>query len=56
MERLSRLLVENHDLQVRFRWNNRNDVGKSLTVPITLDIRNSYILPRSISNNFSMSD
>ncbi|KAK8107211.1 uncharacterized protein PG998_009224 [Apiospora kogelbergensis] len=27
MERLSRLLVENHDLQVRFRWNNRNDVA-----------------------------
>lgn len=24
---LTRLIVENHDLQVRFRWNNVNDVG-----------------------------
>ncbi|KAK8134620.1 hypothetical protein PG984_006632 [Apiospora sp. TS-2023a] len=27
LERLSRMLVENHDLQVRFRWNHRNDVA-----------------------------
>ena len=25
----TKLIVENHDLQVRFRWNNANDVGRS---------------------------
>jgi alpha-ketoglutarate-dependent taurine dioxygenase len=25
----TKLVVENHDLQVRFRWNNANDVGMS---------------------------
>lgn len=27
LSRFKRLLVENHDLQVRFKWRNKNDLG-----------------------------
>jgi hypothetical protein len=28
------LLQENHDLQVRFRWDNKNDLGESISVSV----------------------
>lgn len=28
-----RLIVENHDLQVRHRWVNENDIGRSFFIP-----------------------
>jgi alpha-ketoglutarate-dependent taurine dioxygenase len=28
LEKFKRMIVENHDLQVRFKWRNKNDIGK----------------------------
>jgi hypothetical protein len=33
------LIVENHDLQVRLRWQNPNDLGESLPVACRFESR-----------------
>jgi alpha-ketoglutarate-dependent taurine dioxygenase len=32
LDRFYRLILDNHDLQVRFKWRNKNDIGKILPV------------------------
>ena len=33
LAKILRLVSDNHDLQVRFRWNGSGDMGKSLSLP-----------------------
>ncbi|HEX2951144.1 MAG TPA: hypothetical protein VHV83_16495, partial [Armatimonadota bacterium] len=34
------LIVENHDLQVRFRWQNPNDLGKDIHISLVISDTN----------------
>jgi alpha-ketoglutarate-dependent taurine dioxygenase len=36
------LIVENHDLQVRFHWQNPNDIGKGIHISLTISDTNVF--------------
>lgn len=49
--RLRRLIPEQHDLQVRFKWRNENDIGKSdIKPPLSALVAWTLMLTRGISN------
>ncbi|EKG19755.1 Taurine catabolism dioxygenase TauD/TfdA [Macrophomina phaseolina MS6] len=51
LAKILRLVSDNHDLQVRFRWNTANDIGKQLRPLCNLAATNLHLLFQAIWDN-----